>query len=408
MIYNLIRIILYPFVRFLLPLFSSKARDQLKLELSNVNHYEPDVIFHVSSEGELEQCLSLVLHLLKKHRVLIVFTSKSVHTKLESLCKQHEKLSMEALRIVSYFPFFDKSINKYKVVKAFFMVRYDFFPELIKFSQNNRSFLLNATLKNKLDSNFFESFYLKYALSSFNKIIVASEKEYQNFKSFGVHLPLFAFDLRVLRILERKNKCMDTLREKIEDSDNFFALLNSKVFKNKVILGSYWNSEFPILSLAIKKSLKEHKLILCAPHDLKDIENIKKSFNKSSIDYLVCTDKSSFKDALESLKSQNAILIFTAKGVLCELYSFFDHAYIAGGWHRSIHSVLEPFLMGNAFISCGPNTHRSTEFDLVAQLDSSRIKSYNRIHDFEIGHNTIIKKLDYEEQFRELMEFLNI
>ena len=408
MIYNIIRIILYPFVRFLLPLVSSKARCQLELELSHTNKHEPDVIFHVSSEGELEQCLSLALHLLKKHRVLIVFTSKSVKPKLEALCKEHKKLSMEALRIISYFPFFNKNIKKYKVVKAFFMVRYDFFPELIQFSQNNRSFLLNASLKNKLKSNMFESFYLKYALNSFNKIIVASEKEFQNFKSFGIHLPLFAFDLRILRILDRKNKSIDTLKNRIEDSTHFIALLDSKIFNGRVILGSYWDSEFPMLSLAIKKSLKEQRLILCAPHDLKNIGNIKKRFDKNSIDYLVCSEKSSFKDALESLKSQNAVLILTAKGLLCELYRFFDHAYIAGGWHRSIHSVLEPYLMGDAFISCGPNTFRSTEFDLVSELDSSRIKSYNHIHHFEIQAKRNAKDLDYQEKFRELMEFLNI
>ena len=59
-------------------------------------------------------------------------------------------------------------------------------------------------------------------------------------------------------------------------------------------------------------------------------------------------------------------------GVLLEAYTFFGTAFVGGGHGRSIHSVLEPFLAGcNVF--CGQKTHRSTEYDLVADISPSSI-----------------------------------
>ena len=54
------------------------------------------------------------------------------------------------------------------------------------------------------------------------------------------------------------------------------------------------------------------------------------------------------------------------KGILCELYPFFSHAYVGNGFGESVHSLMEPFL-ANCFVICGPKIQRSTEYDLISQ-----------------------------------------
>jgi 3-deoxy-D-manno-octulosonic-acid transferase len=62
--------------------------------------------------------------------------------------------------------------------------------------------------------------------------------------------------------------------------------------------------------------------------------------------------------------------------MLCELYQYFDCAYIGGGYEKSIHSVLEPFLMG-AKVLCGPKIHRSTEYDYIHEVAPDEIVVLN-------------------------------
>ena len=71
------------------------------------------------------------------------------------------------------------------------------------------------------------------------------------------------------------------------------------------------------------------------------------------------------------------IVLFTGKGVLCELYQKFDLAYVGGGFEKSIHSVLEPFWAGCQVV-CGPGTHRSTEFDYCQSILKDKIQSFEK------------------------------
>jgi 3-deoxy-D-manno-octulosonic-acid transferase len=65
--------------------------------------------------------------------------------------------------------------------------------------------------------------------------------------------------------------------------------------------------------------------------------------------------------------SKPQIVVLNLKGVLCELYSVMGHAYVGGGFERSVHSVLEPFVAG-CKILCGPKVHRSTEVEAIESV----------------------------------------
>jgi 3-deoxy-D-manno-octulosonic-acid transferase len=65
--------------------------------------------------------------------------------------------------------------------------------------------------------------------------------------------------------------------------------------------------------------------------------------------------------------SRPQVVVLNLKGVLCELYSVMGHAYVGGGFERSVHSVLEPFVAG-CKILCGPKVHRSTEVEAIQSV----------------------------------------
>lgn len=401
MLYNLLRIFLYPLLRFVLPFFSLKAKNRLLLELENTNdQLDIEYIFHISSEGELEQSLSLIEHYLLSNRVLVLFTSDSVLDKLKKLQLLNPNLFIEAKRTVTYFPFFNNGIYKYKGIKTFFMVRYDFFPELIYFSYQNTSILLNASLLNKSDLGFINKKYLKFCLMSFNKIVYASKAEISRFENLDISRPYFCFDLRSLRILKRKEFAVQTLGK-----FPFIQTLNQENRK-KIILGSYWDDEFINIQPAILNSLKGNDLIALAPHKFSDIPKIVQTLKKSDIDSIIVSkDSELFVGSLEG-----KVIIFNVPGILCELYSIFDHAHVGGGWHKSIHSVLEPFLMNDSIVvSCGDNINRSSEYELIKDIDPTRVISFSKRVDLFETLDSDSKPMyhNFEKEFINLKSFIN-
>jgi 3-deoxy-D-manno-octulosonic-acid transferase len=60
------------------------------------------------------------------------------------------------------------------------------------------------------------------------------------------------------------------------------------------------------------------------------------------------------------------------KGVLCEIYTSFEYAFVGGGHGVSVHSLLEPYL-GGSIVFCGPRVHRSTEYTLIKENSPKRL-----------------------------------
>lgn len=90
-------------------------------------------------------------------------------------------------------------------------------------------------------------------------------------------------------------------------------------------------------------------------------------------------DTQLFNSQTENYKEIN---ICTEAGVLLELYTLFGQCFVGGGFDRSIHSVLEPFLAG-CMVYCGPKIHRSTEYEYILTNAPEKIKVINGANDFE-------------------------
>jgi 3-deoxy-D-manno-octulosonic-acid transferase len=328
-----------------------------------------DYLFHVSSEGELEQVRPIIESFLKNFKKIeIIYTSESVQKKCEALYLEYPKqIRILRMPILSFLPFnilYFQSIWFWITSSKIIMCRYDFFPELLflKFFQKKLILVSGATKK--------INWYKKNAYQFFDYIIAANPKEQINFKGLIHHDKMIDwFDFRILRIFSR----LDNRKNLYNQNENLKMMIKeiSKIPDHqKIILGSFWLSDMGILNNSkLKLEIKSgSRKVFLAPHKLNQqfINDIKSSlveiFGEENIALINNNDPMILKP----------INIITIPGILCELYSEFQLSYVGGGYEKSIHSVLEPFLMGSKVI-IGPKIHRSTEYDFIKELAQNEI-----------------------------------
>ena len=106
-----IRIVFYPFIRFILPLFSKRVKNRVDFEFKNYTqlsaHTSASYGFEISSEGELEQVKPVLDYLLEnKYSVEIIYCSSSVEHRVEELIKKYP-LQLRSLRLpmITFNPF---------------------------------------------------------------------------------------------------------------------------------------------------------------------------------------------------------------------------------------------------------------------------------------------------------------
>ena len=383
-------LIMFKLLYFLQRIFSFVACDILRLPLTrerlefedyedeyaqsfNDSHERAYASFHVSSEGEFAQVVYLIEHLLYNQRKIeLIYTSPSLKRRIGLFKDTH---SCEFLRVIRL-PLIKKTtLTKWSTSDSLVMVRYDFFPTLMILGLSKKKFILySASLKSS--SSFSRIFKLAH-LKCFTHLIPATKNDLKELKSVlkkDVCLPL---DLRVLEINTRQRSPSAGIKQKLKAMDE---LLFSKFSEQtRFLFSQVWDYEEELLNKTLEKSGKEVKagqLIYMAPHNISD-EN--KKFFKSQLSkhkdfQLIVLEKDMSHIEIKSVLSRvnikgsdKIILLSMIPGILCELYPYFTHCYVGGGFGKGIHSVLEPFV-ANSTIQVGPKVQRSTEFETIKNL----------------------------------------
>ena len=125
-----------------------------------------------------------------------------------------------------------------------------------------------------------------------------------------------------------------------------FANVFNTYDKNKrLIIGSCWQQECEIFKNSdfVQAILEKKLFVAIAPHRIHD-ENI--STIIGTINDLAPQLKISIIKDDVPFQNEGDIFIVQKSGLLLELFTFFGHAFIGGGYGRSVHSVLEPFMAG--------------------------------------------------------------
>lgn len=337
-----------------------------------------DYCFEVSSEGELEQVRPLIEYFLgNKKRIELIFASPSVEVK----CLKFARDNRDYLRVLrlpiltNCFPFFTP--GKWMSAPKLIFCRYDFYPELLILKFFRKKFILLSAAGKK------PSWFKSEVYKLFDVIVAANKTEAQYFKD-NLNLEstkIFNFDFRVPRVFERVDKADITLGA-VSELKSYLTFLESRPIESKLILGSAWKSDFVIFKKPEWKMAVESGLIhlLVVPHSLghDSIEEIKMGLMET-FPGVPLYEISKIKNEFDQTKA--GIVILNMSGVLCELYTKFKSAYVGGGYARSIHSVLEPYLSG-ARVFCGPKIERSTEYDYILELSPDEIHLLNNPDSF--------------------------
>lgn len=433
-----IQTLLFPVLRVLLTPFFPWLKKRAQFELKNKTDFRSnsfkkkgkvaDFCFEIASEGELEQVRPLLIHYLEVGQLIeLVYSSDSLEKKCNLLFEEYsEQLRIFRLPLLTYFPFElfgGQNFLSWTTASNLILCRYDFYPEILLRGRNKKVkfILLSGTLKNKVEElkreGSFGYVYLKRIYELFDLVVASSETDKSRFFKLGLSpKKIRSFDFRVVQINRRLKNSKNKLLE-----NNYFSFFYdiSKSFPktSRLLLGSAWPIDLEVLgSTEIKELIFKGELfVTIAPHKLSPLflEAIKNKLAELEIPFY------SNVDEMKQVGSRGpGVLIFTAPGVLCELYSYFGHAYVGGGFGRSIHSVLEPYL-ANSLVYTGPKTFRSTEYELIKAHSNNKIFVLThpaQFHSVFMGHrNDKVDervrnqlKLGAETSFLELIDFIGV
>lgn len=456
LMFSLLFAFLHPVFLFL-GLINQGIRNRLRFELQSdpsilLDSY--DAVFEVSSEGEFEQiCPLLEAYLNRQKKVLLFYASTSVDKKIKSYQNQWPYLRVSPLPLMSVFIFqtpYSRNLLRVRT-KQFFFCRYDFYPHLILLSyfKSSRSYLISATLKGKkiLKADGAKGFgahlaqvirkwYWMETFSLFDGVVAASKGEdflaIEEVYGKGLKRPplsrpfLVTHDFRQKQILNRLKNKDQHLSNSWSTFSEFKELIDHNHQKglNSLIFGSAWEADLECLDERWDFSTC---LTFVAPHVLDDvylndlIKILNNRFEKQNLPIYHWHSKLNPKEAQEIIfahKSRPGMHLISTPQILCELYSFFSHAFVGGGFGRSIHSLLEPY-MAECFLFCGPRTQRSTEYDLIInespdclkvvespeKFNSLFHKSLSLIQQKDINFNVDGHKRDLMREFDHLIKY---
>lgn len=378
---------------FIFSLLSKRLRDRRKLEKDHgplsLQSRKYSYWFHVSSEGELEQVMPLLRDLdklISKREILLLYTSQSLLNKTKKVREEFAHVDVCMVPLLKVFWGGPGSLFSFENPEMFFMVRYDFFPELLFKGQfATRFILLSASLKGKMATfkrNKMKKIYYGSILRSFDEVYAAGPMDKERITTFfneNIPFILKDHDFRHGQIIERQREKKAFMESHCQDS--FTLWLADSNLNERIIFGSIWPFEMSLFTKEFKEELKERRLkIFIAPHKLSgpewdQIESIVEEWREEGISVCRWTRYGIQGD------SDAAVLLCQVPGLLCEIYPYFGHAFIGGGHGRSVHSLLEPF-WGGGHIYCGPKTHRSTEYDYVEAKSPRHLHVVNELEGF--------------------------
>ncbi len=246
---------------------------------------------------------------------------------------------------------------KFHQPRALLISRTDAWPEMLVQTKRAKipSLMFAATLADKSSRmRFFSKGFSSWVLGLLNEIQCVSREDFQNFKSLGLEgITKIAGDTRYDQVLAR--------------------LKNPKAFKNHLfvnsqdilVAGSTWPEDEEVL---FKLHLKNPQIKLCiVPHEpttahLESLQGLAKAQGM----------KTQFYSQSENW-DEGQILIVDQVGILAELYTQAQFAFVGGSFKKTVHSVMEPLAAG-CLTFVGPKHHNNRE---ALAIKNEKLKSLN-------------------------------
>ncbi len=238
---------------------------------------------------------------------------------------------------------------------ALLIARTDVWPEIVTqtTSRNIPSLLFSATLKPHSQPR---ALYDKWIYSKLSQIYVLSQKDEQQSLRAGIRNVEVHGDTRFDQVIYR-----------LEHPKPVASFARDE--RPVLIAGSTEPDDEAILLTAVQSLLKENKLrLIVAPHELNRLDPICAHLKKAQIEFALYSklQEPQFSKQSET-RAQAPVLLIDKVGILAELYTLADMAFVGGSFQRKVHSVMEPLAAGLPTI-VGPhhsNNSEAIEFQTV-------------------------------------------
>lgn len=344
--------------------FTQWGRERVRFEQARGPRLEAQWTFEVSSEGEFEQVRPWVQLILDRgDKIELIYASPSVEKTVTSLASHYPRqIRLFPLPLLTHTPWvFVRELSAPRLV----LCRYDFFPSLMARASvaGVRAGVVWASFTNKRErfkKGPWRLFY-RYLYSVFTWVVPAAPTDGELFERLGNLRVLPYSEMRVPQIMKRLGLRQQTLQKRFPHWGNFQALLQRTTSEQRWIMGSCWPGDLAFLNNAdLQTDVKSGKTqILLVPHKLEgDWTSLLAPFG---------LPVQVIDETWDGCGPGVGVWVLKLKGVLCELYPEAGFVYVGGGFGRSVHSVMEPFVAG-AQVVCGPKVTRSTEVELIAKV----------------------------------------
>jgi len=211
--------------------------------------------------------------------------------------------------------------------------RTDVWPVLVSIAkkQNIPTALFSATFAdNSSRLKGFTRYLTRYALNHLSEIHCVSAEDIQNLQDLHLHVPVLASgDTRFDQVFHRLENPKALKNELIPSPEDFIF-----------IAGSTWPEDEAVLLPALAKLKHIYVRVIIAPHEttaehLQHLENRMQELGLSFARYSQATSWNP-KD----------ILLIDQVGILAELYTWGDIAFVGGSFKKQVHSVMEALAAG--------------------------------------------------------------
>ena len=233
------------------------------------------------------------------------------------------------------------------------VARTDLWPEILLAAKKNKipSLLFSSTFRPLSGLRYFFFFYYKLIFNKFSDVFCVSESDSASIKKTNTHTPVSVFgDTRFDQVVSR-------LQNSKPINENIFKNINCPIF----IAGSTWPEDENIILPGLKLFLKNKRFVLViAPHEptLVRLQKLEKRLTQLKL---------SFECYSKSMQFQSEVLIIDQVGILAELYTKANLAFVGGSFKSKVHSVMEPLAAGLVTL-VGPmhkNNREAIEFQNI-------------------------------------------
>lgn len=296
---------------------------QKKLPTISTEHV---IWFHCASLGEFDSGLPLMNALKEENPDLYLIVTFFSPSGIENYHKRTHKVDW-----VGYLPIDTKNnahiLIKHFKPKALFIVKYEFWSNLIEECSENKVKLFSVSTILRENQRFFRWYgaFFRKTLQRIDYFFVQNETTCLLLSDIDINNYKLTGDTRFDRVIE--NKLIGTNNNIIEE-----FLKGQKA----IILGSIWPDDEKI-TIQFIISHPNQKFII-APHNIdeKHVESIENQLVGLTIRYT---------DFLEKDTSKN-VLILNTIGHLSSAFQYGKIAYIGGGFSGNLHNILEPAVYG--------------------------------------------------------------